>query len=175
MNRLILALAVAILCSASMVAQDEPQPVVLTESIQGRFGTVWESMKAAIGEFGCPKPQIIKVIEPAEEGGLYKGQYVSDYCVVAEGEDTTKATIQKYSDVPRIRGGIWVTCRVQYKINVKEEEGGITKIILRAEMSGFEEFITAANHFWVSNGILERQMMDTILAKVKKKQAESGN
>jgi hypothetical protein len=175
MNRLILAFAVAILCSASMVAQDEPQPVVLTETVQGRFGTVWESLKTAIEEFGCPKPQVIKVIEPAEEGGLYKGQYVSDYCVLAEGEDTTKATIQKYSDVPRIRGGIWVTCRVQYKINVREEEGGITKIILRAEMSGFEEFITAANHFWVSNGILERQMMETIMAKVKKKQAESGN
>jgi hypothetical protein len=175
MNRLILAFAVAILCSASMVAQDEPQPVVLTETVQGRFGTVWESLKNAIEEFGCPKPQVIKVIEPAEEGGLYKGQYVSDYCVLAEGEDTTKATIQKYSDVPRIRGGIWVTCRVQYKINVREEEGGITKIILRAEMSGFEEFITAANHFWVSNGILERQMMETIMAKVKKKQAESGN
>ena len=175
MNRLILAFAVAILCSASMAAQDEPQPVVLTETVQGRFGTVWESLKTAIEEFGCPKPQVIKVIEPAEEGGLYKGQYVSDYCVLAEGEDTTKATIQKYSDVPRIRGGIWVTCRVQYKINVREEEGGITKIILRAEMSGFEEFITAANHFWVSNGILERQMMETIMAKVKKKQAESGN
>lgn len=175
MNRLILAFAVAILCSASMVAQDEPQPVVLTETVQGRFGTVWESLKTAIEEFGCPKPQVIKLIEPAEEGGLYKGQYVSDYCVLAQGEDTTKATIQKYSDVPRIRGGIWVTCRVQYKINVREEEGGITKIILRAEMSGFEEFITAANHFWVSNGILERQMMETILAKVKKKQAESGN
>ena len=175
MNRLILAFAVAILCSASMVAQDEPQPVVLTETVQGRFGTVWESLKTAIEEFGCPKPQVIKLIEPAEEGGLYKGQYVSDYCVLAEGEDTTKATIQKYSDVPRIRGGIWVTCRVQYKINVREEEGGITKIILRAEMSGFEEFITAANHFWVSNGIRERQMMETILAKVKKKQAESGN
>ncbi len=175
MNRLILASAVIILCSASMVAQDEPQPVVLTETVQGRFGTVWESLKTAIEEFGCPKPQVIKVIEPAEEGGLYKGQYVSDYCVLAEGEDTTKATIQKYSDVPRIRGGIWVTCRVQYKINVREEEGGITKIILRAEMSGFEEFITAANHFWVSNGILERQMMETILAKVKNKQAESGN
>jgi len=175
MNRLILAFAVAILCSASMVAQDEPQPVVLTETVQGRFGTVWESLKTAIEEFGCPKPQVIKLIEPAEEGGLYKGQYVSDYCVLAQGEDTTKATIQKYSDVPRIRGGIWVTCRVQYKINVREEEGGITKIILRAEMSGFEEFITAANHFWVSNGILERQMMETIMAKVKKKQAESGN
>lgn len=175
MKHLVLLLLAAVCCSASLIAQDEPQQVVLTETVQGRFGTVWESLKSAIEEFGCPKPQVIKVIEPAEEGGLYKGQYVSDYCVLAQGEDTTKATINKYSEVPRIRGGIWVTCRVQYKINVKEEEGGVTKIILRAEMSGFEEFITAANHFWVSNGVLERQMMDTIIAKIKKKQAESGN
>lgn len=175
MKHLALTLLAAVCFSVSLSAQDEPQPVVLTETVQGRFGTVWESIKSAIEEFGCPKPQVIKVIEPAEEGGLYKGQYVSDYCVLSQGEDTTKATIEKYSEVPRIRGGIWVTCRVQYKINVKEEEGGVTKIILRAEMSGFEEFITAANHFWVSNGVLEKQMMNTIIAKIKKKQAESGN
>lgn len=175
MKHLVLTLLATVCLSGSLSAQDEPQPVVLTETVQGRFGTVWEALKASIEEFGCPKPQVIKVIEPAEEGGLYKGQYVSDYCVLANGEDTTKATIEKYSEVPRIRGGIWVTCRVQYKINVKEEDGGVTKIILRAEMSGFEEFITAANHFWVSNGVLERQMMETILAKIKKRQAESGN
>lgn len=175
MKHLVLTLLVAVCFSGSLSAQDEPQPVVLNETVQARFGTVWEALKTSIEEFGCPKPQVIKVIEPAEEGGLYKGQFVSDYCLLAAGEDTTKSTIEKYSDVPRIRGGIWVTCRIQYKINVKEEDGGVTKIILRAEMSGFEEFITAANHFWVSNGVLERQMMDTILAKIKKKQAESGN
>lgn len=175
MKLIVLVCIATICCSVSLTAQDEQQPVVLTETVQGRFGTVWEAVKTSIEEFGCPKPQVMKVIEPAEEGGLYKGQYVSDYCVLAEGEDTTKATIEKYSDVPRIRGGIWVTCRVQYKINVREEEGGVTKVILRAEMSGFEEFITAANHFWVSNGILEQQMMSTILAKIKRKLEESGN
>ena len=172
---MLIALA-AVWCSAFAVAQDdEPQPVVLTETVQARFGTVWESVKSSIEEFGCRASSPPKVSDPDEGGGFYKGNYFSDFCILAEGEDTTKATIEKYSQVPRIRGGIWVTCRVQYKINVREEEGGITKIILRAEMSGFEEFITAANHFWVSNGILERQMMETILAKVKKKQAESGN
>jgi hypothetical protein len=175
MKYIVLVCITALICGGSLRAQDEQQPVVLTETVKGRFGTVWEAVKISIEEFGCPKPQVIKVIEPAEEGGLYKGQYVSDYCVLSEGEDTTKATIQKYSEVPRIRGGIWVTCRVQYKINVREEDEGVTKIILRAEMSGFEEFITAANHFWVSNGDLERQMMATILAKIKRKQVESEN
>jgi len=124
-------------------------------------------------DFGCPKPQIEKIVEPAEEGGIYKGQYVSDYCVMSQGEDSTRDVIQRYSDAPRIRGGIWVTCRVQYKINVKEEEGGTTKIILRAEMSGFEEFITVANHFWLSNGTLEKQMMAAILAHIEEELKKS--
>ncbi|MBK9184205.1 MAG: hypothetical protein IPM83_14095 [Ignavibacteria bacterium] len=165
MKILLSAIALFVLASSTAaVAQDETQQTVLTESIKGSFGKVWRSVKRAMDQSGCPKPQTEKIIEPAEEGGLYKGQYISDYCLLAEGEDSTKDVIERYSKVPRIRGGIWVTCRVQYKINVKEEEGGQTKIILRAEMSGFEEFITAANHFWVSNGDLERKMMAAIMA-----------
>ncbi len=175
MKYLAIAMCALILGTAQMTAQDEQQPVVLTETVQASFGTVWFAVKESIEQAGCKSPQEPKVSEPGDAGGLYKGWYNSDFCILAEGEDTTKATIQKYSDVPRIRGGIWVTCRVQYKINVKEEDGGVTKIILRAEMSGFEEFITAANHFWVSNGILERDMMASIMSKIKKKQAESGN
>ncbi len=167
MKALTILICLFVLGAAPMVAGDEPEQIILTESIQGSFGKVWRAVKRSMEEFGCPKPQTEKVIEPAEEGGLYKGQYVSDYCLLAEGDDSTRDVIKRYSDVPRIRGGIWVTCRVQYKLNVKEEEGGTTKIILRAEMSGFEEFITAANHFWVSNGVLEGMMMERIKRNVE--------
>ena len=165
MKSLLSLVAVALLffSHASAAPGDEPEQIVISETINGSFGKVWRSVKRSMEAFGCPKPQIEKIIEPAEEGGLYKGQYISDYCILAEGEDSTRDVIEKYSVAPRIRGSIWVTCRVQYKLNVKEEEGGKTKIILRAEMSGFEEFITAANHFWVSNGDLERSMMLSIL------------
>ncbi|MBC8124150.1 MAG: hypothetical protein H7X70_00320 [Candidatus Kapabacteria bacterium] len=162
----ILALIVITFLSVTVVSAapgDEPEQIVISETVNGSFGKVWRSVKRSMEAFGCPKPQIEKIIEPAEEGGLYKGQYISDYCILSEGEDSTRDVIEKYSVAPRIRGSIWVTCRVQYKLNVKEEEGGKTKIILRAEMSGFEEFITAANHFWVSNGDLERSMMLSIL------------
>lgn len=160
--------AIFALCcfSPNLFAGDEPEPVVLTEIVDGSFGKVWRSVKSAMEKFGCPKPQTEKIIEPAEEGGLYKGQYISDYCVISEGDDTTKSVINKYSSVPRIRGGIWVTCRVQFRVSVREEANGKTKIVLKAEMSGFEEFITAANHFWTSNGMLERQMMERVLAAV---------
>jgi hypothetical protein len=41
-------------------------------------------------------------------------------------------------------------------------------------MSGFEEFITAANHFWVSNGDLERAMIARILAYVEEEKQKGG-
>lgn len=173
MKSLLVILAAFVIAVQPSYSGDEPQAITLTETVQGSFGKVWRSVKRAMESANCPKPQVEKVIEPAEEGGLYKGQYVSDYCLLAEGEDSTKDVIERYSEVPRIRGGIWVTCRVQYRVNIKEEEGGVTKIILRAEMSGFEEFITAANHFWTSNGDLEKAMMAKILAYVEEEKQKS--
>ena len=151
----------------SLQAGDPQQPVVLTEVVNASFGKVWDAIQASMNELGCGKPQTDKVTEPVEEAGFYKGVYVSDFCVISTGEDTTRDFMEKFGEIPRIRGGIWITGRVQYKINVKEEGIRQTKIILRAEISGFEEFITNGVHFWVSNGILEKQMMDAILAKTR--------
>lgn len=148
------------------VAGDEPQQVILKETVTASFGKVWDAIKASMAENSCGKPQQEKVIEPAEETGFYKGVYVSDFCMLATGEDTTKKFMEQFGQLPKIRGGIWITGRIQYKINVKEEGVRQTTITLRAELSGFEEFITNQVYFWTSNGILEKKMMDQILAKV---------
>jgi len=148
-------------------AGDEPQQVILTEEVPASFGKVWDAIKTCMDALGCAKPQVEKITEPAEEGGFYTGVYVSDFCVIAKGEDTTKKYMEQFGEIPRIRSGIWIAGRIQYKINVKETGVRETKIILRAELSGFEEFITNHVYFWTSNGILEHRMMDAILAKVK--------
>lgn len=164
-------LAVLLIASGSTFtkASEQPEQVVLTETVDASFGKVWDSIKEAMAEFGCPKPQTEKVTEPIEETGFYKGLYVSDYCLIASGEDSTREKMKEFGELPRIRGGIWITGRIQFKVNVKEEGVRLTKIILRAELSGFEEFITNQVHFWTSNGILEKRMMDAILTKVKAK------
>jgi len=159
------------LASAPAAAQGAEQ-IVLTETIDASFGKVWNAIKRGMEAEVCGKPQTEKVIEPAEEGGLYKGIYISDFCVFAQGEDTTKDVLERYGEIPRIRGGMWVAGRIQYKINVREEARNKTKIILRAELSGFEEFITSQVHFWASNGILEKQLMARILAFAKEEKEE---
>jgi hypothetical protein len=147
-------------------AGDEPQAVTLKDTVNVSFGKAWNAVKEAMVEFGCGEPQTEKVVEPADEVGFYTGIYVSDFCMVVTGEDSTRDVMEKYGELPRIRGGIWITGRIQYKINVKEFGIRQTMIILRAELSGFEEFITNRVYFWTSNGILEKRMRDTILAKI---------
>ncbi len=172
--RILLACFLMVFATTFMVAaDDEPQPVVLTETVPASFGKVWTSIKEVMTEFGCPKPQTEKVTEPIEETGLYKGLYISDYCILAQGEDSTRDKMEVFGELPRIRGGIWITGRVQYRINVKEESARNTKIILKAELSGFEEFITNQVHFWVSNGVLEKRMMDLIIKRVQEKSANN--
>ncbi len=145
-------------------AQDpEPQPIILTEFTTASIVKVYATIEKTMAEVGCPKAQAYTKPDETLDEGPMKGKWVSEYCMLQEGTDSVKAYIKEYSELPRIRGGIWTTCRVQYTFNIKEVEDGKVKIILRAQMSGFEEFITAATHFWPSNGMLERDMMARLL------------
>lgn len=163
LRALVLALTVLVVGSTVDVrAEDPQQQIVLEETFPVSFGKVWAAIKQSMDVIACGKPQTEKVIEPEEVDGFYKGLYVSDYCMLSKGEDGTRDTIEVYSNVPRIRSGIWISARVQFKISVREESRNKTKIVLKAEMSGFEEFITSQVHFWNSNGILENRMMTMI-------------
>lgn len=165
-NLITIALLACCLPAVALAADEQPEQIVLTETVNASFGKVWNAVKEAMQESGCPKPQTEKVTEPVEETGLYKGLYVSDFCILVTGEDSTRDKMEAYGELPRIRGGIWITGRVQYKVNVKEEGVRNTKIVLRAELSGFEEFITNQVYFWASNGVLEKRMMDAIVSKI---------
>ncbi|NQW30638.1 MAG: hypothetical protein HQ472_09005 [Ignavibacteria bacterium] len=148
-------------------AGDEPEQLVLQETVQASFGKAWDAVKQCMTNFGCPKPQTEKIIEPDDPTGFYRGIYVSDFCMIVLGEDSTRDKMEEYGELPRVRGGIWISGRIQYKINVKEEGIRNTKITLKAELSGFEEFITNQIYFWASNGKLEKEMMAKIVATVQ--------
>lgn len=156
----------AIAFATPTFAQDDEAQIVLRDTVSSSFGKVWSAVRECMDERGCGKPQTDKIIEPVEEIGLYKGVYVSDFCMLVTGEDSTKSHMEQFGDVPRIRGGIWITGRIQYKINVKEVGIRQSMILVRAELSGFEEFITNRVYFWSSNGIKENEIMAAIKAKL---------
>lgn len=165
MRTIIATLTIVLLVSAlpSSAQDPEPQQIILTELTSASIEKVYRSIQSVMAEVGCPKAQAYTEPDRTVDEGPLKGKWVSEYCMLQEGTDSVKAYIKKFSEIPRIRGGIWTTCRVQFTFNIKEVEDGKTKIILRAQMSGYEEFITQATHFWPSNGILEREMMARLL------------
>jgi hypothetical protein len=71
--------------------------------------------------------------------------------------------MKKYSkDFPIIRGGVWLNGRIQHTYIIKETPDHKVALLLRSELSGFEDFVTHEVHFWKSNGLLETRMLATI-------------
>lgn len=61
-----------------------------------------------------------------------------------------------------IRGGTWKAGRVKYEFKVKELSEDVTYIALVCGISGYEEGVTNEVHFWNSNGILDKEMIDLL-------------
>jgi hypothetical protein len=130
------------------------------DTYNNTFEEVWGAILKCVENENC---QVAKKTYSQTDQGLYKGSIVSDYCIFAMGNDTTVDNLKKYSkEVPIIRGGVWITGRFQYKFTVNEREDGTVNLVLKGEMSGFEEYVTYSIHFWESNGYKEYMMLKRI-------------
>ncbi|HPI20343.1 MAG TPA: hypothetical protein PKY56_08230 [Candidatus Kapabacteria bacterium] len=132
------------------------------ETYNFTFEIVWGAVKKAIENTGC---LIEQESSPKQVDGLYKGSVKSNMCVFVENTDSTFALLNNFSyHLPVIYGGVWINGRIQYKFSIREQQDGSCKVILKTEMSGFEQKVTSQVHFWKSNGLLEMAILD----KVKK-------
>lgn len=133
------------------------------------FQDVWNSIKKSLEDCGCMVEQESKT---QESTGLFKGSIRSDMCVFTQGLDSTLEELKRFSlHLPIIPGAKWANGRLQYKFSIKESAENKTTLVLRTEMSGFEDYVTAQVHFWKSNGLLEMKM----LALIKKNLNQSKN
>ncbi len=124
------------------------------------FEIVWQAIKKSLEDKYC---QISYEKYSQTDNGLYKGSLHSDFCVFSAGRDTTFVTLKKFSyEVPFIRGGIWLNGRMQYKFKLTENDDGSVYVLLKGEISGFEDFVTHKVHFWKSNGFFETKMLEAI-------------
>jgi hypothetical protein len=57
---------------------------------------------------------------------------------------------------------------MQYSFVITEQADGSTYLLLKGNLSGFENYVTNKVHFWESNGQLEQAILDAITEKVKK-------
>ncbi|MFN3196571.1 MAG: hypothetical protein ACE364_11525 [Chlorobiota bacterium] len=128
------------------------------------FEDVWNAVVESIEDQGCA--MMTKVQKNNDEGFL-KGVLKSEFCVFVN-DDTTFDLLKIYSvKMPVIRGGIWTSGRIQYKIIIEEiNEGEGTSIIIKGELSGSEDNVTNEVHFWESNGWFETDLLYRIKNKL---------
>lgn len=155
--------AISPLCSITAVAQDFTQDtmLVLRERFKKPFPTVWKTVLKLIEERGCSIES--KKQSQDEKTEAFKGNIKSEACVIVTGEDSTRDVLMKYGKVPMIRGGVWISGRIQYNFAIKDiPEDKTVQVVLTAQLSGKEDYITQVIHEWNSNGILETQLMEDL-------------
>ncbi|MFP4543005.1 MAG: hypothetical protein ACOC2K_02585 [Bacteroidota bacterium] len=137
------------------------------EVFDAPFEDVWEAILSSVEERNC---MVIRKNTRQTDEGFFKGSIHSDFCVfaTATAEEKVQDSLKKYSlRVPFIRGGVFINGRMQYKFVVSEQEDGTVRVLLKGEVSGFEEHVTGQVHFWESNGYLETRMMENIRRKLQ--------
>lgn len=134
------------------------------ETYQHSFESVWNAVKQAIIDLNC---MIAQEKYTQTDEGFFKGKVESDYCVFSVGLDSTFDVLKKYSlELPLIRGGRWMTGRMKYVFNIEEKSDGSVYLLLRGEISGFEDYVTHRVHFWKSNGYWETYILNRIREKL---------
>ena len=141
--------------------EDLPQ-ITTQDTLKASIRTVWKGIKRSFYELGTFSDPSTRDPKMDEKTGLYRGFIRSDFRVFAGGKDTTYKVLERYGRLPVIRGGTWMAGRVKYEFRVKELTEEQTMISLVCGISGFEEAVTGSVHFWNSNGILDKEIIDLV-------------
>jgi hypothetical protein len=163
----ILTLASALYSAVGAVAQGKK---IIKENLKVEFPTMLKATKKALSDMGCRIE-----VEKTEQGSdnLYKSNIRTEFYIFATGLDTTKDVAERYScegdsceNFPFIRGGEFVSARIQYKMFLREKEDNSVDFRLEGELSGYEQWVTHKVHFWDSNGILETEFFNRVKANL---------
>jgi len=128
------------------------------------FEEVWNGVMGSLENINC---FVMNKREKQDDDGLLSGTIKSEFCVFANEAAYLLDTLAVYSiKVPVIRGGRWVSGRVQYTFVIKENEDFSIYFRIKGELSGKEDYVTHEVHFWESNGFFETTMLNNVVAKV---------
>jgi hypothetical protein len=129
------------------------------------FDIVKDAVTAVLEDIQCLTTQnVLKT----DKDGFNRQIIKSDFCVFVEGDSTFNKLRTFSKEMPFIRGGTWKNGRMQYSFVITEQADGSTYLLLKGNLSGFENYVTNKVHFWESNGQLEQAILDAITEKVKK-------
>jgi|GEM_PF-1755292 len=81
-------------------------------------------------------------------------------------EDTFFDIMEKYGEIPYMRSPGWSIGRSQVFVNFASNEAGHTTATVNVQLSGYEGRFENRWIYWPSNGILEKEAMDSIVVAV---------
>jgi hypothetical protein len=139
------------------------------EYYEADFDVIFNAVKQFVEETGAG---IENDAVADNDLGFKKGMCRSKIFVFTQNTDSAFKIIQKYSfKPPFIRGGVWTSARIQYKILLNDEGNGKISVVFNNEFSGFEDHVTFKVHFFKTNGLIEHEgfiRIKELIEEVKK-------
>ena len=168
---LTLALLISLAASATsaLYAQDPGEGDELSSGLSAE-----ELNSELLYEFNTDFDIVFKGVRDALEQAGYEVGYASKRKHLVESafkilaqEDDFHEVMNVYGKVPYIRSPGWTVGRT--KVTVRFEELDEERIVVRVQsmMSGFEARFTNQWHYWPSNGKIEGDVMDAIIAELE--------
>ena len=87
-------------------------------------------------------------------------------------DDNFFETMEQYGKIPYVRSPSWKNGRTLVSIRFEENTAGTVTITVQAELSAFEERFLRKWLYWASNGVIEEDVLQSIVAAVD---AEDGS
>lgn len=129
---------------------------------------------ALINEFPRDFDVTFKTVKAALETAGYVVNYSSkkykrietDFRQLAS-EENFNEVMDKYGDVPYMRSPGWTIGRAKLFLSLDPLDTNRTEVKVLAQLSGYEDRFTNTWHYWKSNGKLEEEAMDVIVAAME--------
>lgn len=125
-------------------------------TIDKSFDVVWKATVATFAEKSIP----IKVIE--KDSGIITTEQI----IFAKGFNTEREVIG-VAEKPSIFLGTWNQGKYYLSVFVVNNDNKTTKITITAHIEAFENNVSKSWHECYSKGIFEKNIYDSIMAKLK--------
>ncbi len=160
--------AVALLLPSLASAQDAPPDTAakpLSQTFALEYDLVYRAVKTALERSGYTVGYASKKNQRVE----------TEFRQLAE-EENFFDNMEKYGEIPYMRSPGWTVGRCQIVVTFASSDAGHTTANVTAQLSGYEARFENRWIYWSSNGVLEKQAMDSIVVAVNEetKRSRSG-
>ena len=134
-----------------------------------------ERTSALVYEFDADFDVVFDGVKKGLLAAGYETQYASkrrkliesQFKILAGEDDDFFEVMEQYGKIPYVRSPRWENGRAMVSIRFEEAESGIITITVTAELSGFEGRFVNNWIYWTSNGLIEENVLNGIIAAVE--------